>query len=158
MKHQQLGVQQMKTRLCIDVEFNGGKTDGEAIATALDNVVNTGMSALGDCWDEYGGTPKVGQFLVLDTINESELPKPNRRGKTDPHGLTIRVPVEVSFTTDPVELDDRKGEKKPTKTSLVKYLEDALRLDIDTDDEGQPEGAAFTSAGVDWGKAELIKG
>jgi hypothetical protein len=57
----------MKIRLYIDVEFNGRKTDGEAIATALDNVVKTGMSALGDCWDEYGGKLKVGQFLVLDT-------------------------------------------------------------------------------------------
>jgi hypothetical protein len=78
--------------------------------------------------------------------------------KTDPHRLTIRVPVAVSFTTDPVELDDRENEKKPTKKSLVKYLEDALRLDIDTEGEGQPEGAAFAASGVDWGKAELIKG
>jgi hypothetical protein len=45
----------MKTRLYIDVKFNGRKTDGEGIATAFDNVVKTGMSALDDCWDEYGG-------------------------------------------------------------------------------------------------------
>jgi hypothetical protein len=78
--------------------------------------------------------------------------------KTDPHRLTIRVPVAVSFTTDPAELDDRENERKPTKQSLVKYLEDAFRLDIDTEDEGQPQGAAFGAAGVDWGKAALIKG
>jgi hypothetical protein len=57
----------MKTRLYIDVEFNDRKTDSEGIATAFDNVVKTGMAALGDCWDEYGGKPKIGQFLVLDT-------------------------------------------------------------------------------------------
>ncbi len=57
----------MKARLFLDVEFNGRKTDAEGIAAALDRVMETGMSALGDCWDEYGGVPKVGQFLVLDT-------------------------------------------------------------------------------------------
>ena len=57
----------MKARFYLDVEFNGRKTDAESIAAAMDRTVETGMSALGDCWDEYGGTPKVGQFLVLDT-------------------------------------------------------------------------------------------
>ena len=57
----------MKARLYLDVEFDGRKTDGEGVATALENVIKTGMSALGDCWDEYGGTPKVGGCFVLDT-------------------------------------------------------------------------------------------
>jgi hypothetical protein len=57
----------MKARLYFDVKFNGRKTDSESIAGAMDNVVKCGMSALSDCWDEYGGEPKVGQFLVLDT-------------------------------------------------------------------------------------------
>jgi hypothetical protein len=56
----------MKARLFFDVKFNGRKTDAESIAAALDNVVKCGMSALGDCWDEYGGQPKVGEFFVLD--------------------------------------------------------------------------------------------
>ena len=62
----------MNARLYIDVEFNGRKTDCESIASAMDNVIKTGMSALGDCWDEYGGEPKVGQFLVLDTLSAQQ--------------------------------------------------------------------------------------
>jgi hypothetical protein len=62
----------MKARLYFDVEFNGRKTDGESIATALDRVVETGMSALGECWDEYGGKPKVGEFLVLNIKQAAE--------------------------------------------------------------------------------------
>jgi hypothetical protein len=62
----------MKARLFIDVQFNGRKTDAESIASAMDNVVKTGMTTLGDCWDEYGGEPKVGQFLVLDTLSAGQ--------------------------------------------------------------------------------------
>ena len=79
-------------------------------------------------------------------------------GRKDPHGITIEVPVLVSFTTDPAETGDRKGEKKPTRKSLLDYLYGALRLDIDTEGEGQPEGAVFAAAGVDWGKAKLSRG
>ena len=57
----------MEARLYFDINFNGGKTDAEGVASAMDNVVRTGMSALGDCWDEYGGEPKVGEVFVLDT-------------------------------------------------------------------------------------------
>ena len=45
--------------------------------------------------------------------------------KKEPYRLTIVVPVEISFTTDPRELQDREGEKEPTKTSLVSYLKEA---------------------------------
>jgi hypothetical protein len=65
----------MKTRLYFDVEFNGRKTDAEAMAAAMDRVVETGMSALGDCWKEYGGTPKVGQCFVLDAVQAAEHAK-----------------------------------------------------------------------------------
>jgi hypothetical protein len=30
------------------------------------------MSALDDCWDEYGGKPSIGKFLVLDTEQAAE--------------------------------------------------------------------------------------
>jgi hypothetical protein len=95
---------------------------------------------------------------IVFSVQECVLPDPQRQGKTEPHRLTVRVPVEVAFSTDPAELDDRKGEKKPGKTSLVKYLKRVLRLDGDNEGEGQPEGAVFAAAGVDWGKAELLKG
>jgi len=62
----------MKARLYVDVEFNGRKTDAESIATAMDKVVANGLAVLLGCWEEYGGEPKVGQFLVLDTKSAAE--------------------------------------------------------------------------------------
>jgi hypothetical protein len=101
----------------------------------------------------------IGDIEITILPYNLTLPKPKQQGKTDPHRLTIRVPVEISFTTDPAEMDDdREGEKKPTRKSLLDYLDGAFRLDIDTEGPGQPEGAVFAGAGVDWGKAELIKG
>lgn len=118
---------------------------------------------------EYGDEPcvmllftdgtKTGFVLPGDaTGTAAGLPEPKRRGKVEPHRLTVRVPVEVAFSTDPAELADREGEKKPTKKDLIKYLKDAIRLDIDTEDAGQPDGAVFAAAGIDWGKAELGRG
>ena len=72
------------------------------------------------------------------------------------HQITIRFPVFVTFSTDPTELDDREGEKPPTKESLLAYLKDAIRLDVDNEGEGQPEGAVFAYAGIDWDAAELV--
>jgi hypothetical protein len=71
------------------------------------------------------------------------------------HETTIRIPAEITFSTDPAELDDREDEKPATKESLLAYLKDAMRLDVDTEDEGQPEGAVFAAAGVDWDAAEV---
>ena len=68
---------------------------------------------------------------------------------------TVRVPVEITFTTDPAELDDRQGEPAPTKESLLAYLQDALVLEVDTEGNGQPKGAAFAASGVDWNSATL---
>lgn len=72
------------------------------------------------------------------------------------HQKTIRIPVFVTFSTDPAELDDREGETPPTKESLLAYLKDAIRLGVDTEGEGQPEGAVFAAIGVDWDSAELV--
>ena len=81
---------------------------------------------------------------VCVSIDSCKLPEPKATervlGQRDPHRLTIEVPVLISFTTNPVELDDRKGEKKPTRKSLLDYLYGAFRLEIDTEGEGQPEG------------------
>lgn len=63
----------MRARLYLDVRFGKRATDAESLATAMDNVVRTGMSALGDCWGEYGGEPKVGKFFVLDTGRAADL-------------------------------------------------------------------------------------
>ena len=71
------------------------------------------------------------------------------------HCKTVRVPVEITFTTDPAELDDRQGEPAPTKESLLAYLQDALVLEVDTEGNGQPKGAAFAALGIDWNAATL---
>jgi hypothetical protein len=57
----------MKARLYLDVKFGKRATDAESIASALDNVMDVGMSSLSDCWKEYGGVPQVGKFFVLDS-------------------------------------------------------------------------------------------
>ena len=72
------------------------------------------------------------------------------------HQKTIRIPVWVTFSTDPAELDDRESEVCPTEESLVEYLKGAVRLDVDSEGAGQPEGAVFATAGLDWGAAELV--
>lgn len=72
------------------------------------------------------------------------------------HDRTIRIPIEITFSTAPEELDDREGEKPATNESLLEYLKDAIRLDVDTEDEGEPAGAVFAAAGVDWDAAEWI--
>ena len=77
---------------------------------------------------------------------------------TSPYYKTVRLPVEISFTTDPEELDDRQDEPAPTKESLLTWLQDALVLQVDTEDHGQPEGAVFAAAGVDWNAAVLVEG
>ena len=57
----------MKARLYLDVKFGKRATDAESIASALDNVMDVGMSSLSDCWKEYGGVPQVGKFYVLNS-------------------------------------------------------------------------------------------
>ena len=63
----------MKARFYFDVEFKANrKTDAEGIASALDNVVRSGMTVLGDCWSDFGGKPKIGEVFVLDTKAAAE--------------------------------------------------------------------------------------
>ena len=61
----------MKARFYLDVEFKG-RNWTEGMASALDNVVRNGMTALGDCWGEYGGKPKIGEVFILDTKQAEE--------------------------------------------------------------------------------------
>jgi hypothetical protein len=62
----------MKARLLIEVKFSKRATDAESMAADMDNVIDVGMSAMGDCWDDYGGKPSIGKFLVLDTAAAAE--------------------------------------------------------------------------------------
>jgi hypothetical protein len=72
------------------------------------------------------------------------------------HDRTIWLPAFITFSTDPYELDDREGEPSPTQESLLAYSQRAVRLDVDTECQGQPEGAVFAAAGIDWDAAGLI--
>ena len=65
--------------------------------------------------------------------------------------------MEITFTTDPAELDDRQGEPVPSKESLLAYLQDALVLEVDTEGNGQPKGAIFAVAAVNWDVAMLLE-
>ena len=104
--------------------------------------------------DRCSFTSPNGDIIV--GIDEAHLPveKPVK------HRLTVRLPVEVCFTTDPAELEsqEKEGERKPGKKTLVDYLKDALRLDVDTEAQGQPAGAVFAAAGIDWAQAEVLEG
>ena len=62
----------MNAKLVLPIKFSKRATDAEGLASAMDNVVKCGMSALSDCWNEYGGEPKVGEFTVLDTEAAAE--------------------------------------------------------------------------------------
>ena len=63
----------MKVRFYLDVEFKvSRRTDAEGIASALDNVVRSGMTVLGDCWSDFGGKPKIGEVFVLNTKAAAE--------------------------------------------------------------------------------------
>ncbi len=67
----------MKARLYLDVEFDESKTDAESVATALDRVLETGMSTPG-VLDEYGD-PTAGEFFVLDTETARQRAAPAER-------------------------------------------------------------------------------
>ena len=75
------------------------------------------------------------------------------------HRMTVRLPVQVTFTTDPAELEgqDKEGEEPPTLRDLVLYLQNTISLDVDVERKGQPSGAVFACSGIEWDKAELIK-
>ncbi len=73
------------------------------------------------------------------------------------HHKSIVVPLEISFATDPAELDDRQDEAAPTKENLVAWLKDSLVLQVDTEGYGQPVGAVFAASGIDWNAATLTE-
>ena len=135
-----------KTFLTIEVEYDEKATEPEAIATAADRLLETALSTPG-VLDEHGDL-RFGEFVAG--------PSDDARG-TSPYYKTIRLPVEISFTTDPAELDDRESEPPPSKGSLLAYLQDALVLQVDTEGHGQPGGAVFAAAGVDWNAATLVE-
>ena len=73
------------------------------------------MSVLLDCWADYGGEPKVGGFLVLDTKQAAEHAEELDRlidGQEDELGESL-VPVR-DF------LRQVAGRKRPDRSSCMK--------------------------------------
>ncbi len=99
-------------------------------------------------------------YLPFDMVQPHTEDEGDARGKQADrprHCKTVRVPVEIAFTSDPAELDNRKDEPAPTRESLLAWLQDALVLQVDTEGNGQPKGAVFAGAGIDWDAATLIE-
>lgn len=110
-------------------QVNVRKTLPEAKSLAVDIAAEQCDSAKDEIRAAFdrglGFTSRNGDIVV--TVHEDELP-----GSGDPNRLTIRVPVVVSFTTDPEEMDDREGENPPTKRSLVEYLSEMPSVSTST--------------------------
>jgi hypothetical protein len=91
----------MKTKLSIDVEFDGDKTDPESLASVADMLLQTALSTPG-VLDEYGN-PQFGEFFV-------EPVDPNRHHCDPRFGTEDRCPSSASghepeWTTTHVECD-----------------------------------------------------
>ena len=117
-----------------------------------------GEATAGRDWDGCKTAGVSGSWsLQADDDHDGDDARSNETGMAQ-HRRTVRVPVEIAFTTDPAELDDRQGEPAPTRESLLEYLQNALVLNVDTEGTGQPEGAAFAAAGIDWDTATFTEG
>jgi predicted nucleic acid-binding Zn-ribbon protein len=113
-----------------------------------------------DDWDSQcdDDCPECGcRHISPYKSEEIRQTSPDREANMSQYCKTFRIPVEITFTTDPAELDDRQGEPVPTKESLLAYLQDALVLQVDTEGNGQPNGAAFAASGIDWDAATLLE-
>jgi hypothetical protein len=66
--------------------------------------------------------------------------------------LSLLVAIDVD---EAIENEDRTEEDGPVTVEEVKgYLEDAIRLDIDTEEYGNPVG--FQSAEIEWGSMKEL--
>ena len=91
----------MKTKLSIEVEFDGDKTDPESLASAADTLSQTALSTPG-VLDEYGN-PQLGEFLIEQKVA-------NRHQFEQRFGIEDRCPKndgghEPDWTTTHVECD-----------------------------------------------------
>lgn len=64
------------------------------------------------------------------------------------HLLVVRVPLEIVFSQDPVELEgeEREAEPKATEDQIREYIESgAVICDVNLEDHSQMTGAIFNS-------------
>ena len=91
----------MKTKLFIEVEFDGDQTDAESVASAADTLLQSALSTPG-VLDDFGN-PQFGEFVI-------ERPTANRHKFEQRFGIEDRCPKndgghEPDWTTTHIECD-----------------------------------------------------
>jgi hypothetical protein len=94
----------MKTKLSIDVEFDGDKTDPESLASAADTLLQTALSTPG-VLDECGD-PQFGEFVIEGAEShhdqfEQEFGTEDRCPKNDGGHEPDWASAHVEFDGDP---------------------------------------------------------
>jgi hypothetical protein len=64
----------MKTTLTLDIDYDPDITDPEALACAMDRLMETALSTPG-IMEDYGN-PRIGEFFVADANPDSALTRP----------------------------------------------------------------------------------
>ena len=97
----------MKTKLFIEVEFDGNQTDAESLAAAADMLLQTALSTPG-LLDEYGN-PQFGEFFIEQAISHHhqlgqqpgiEVRCPKNDGGHEPDWTTTQVVCDVDMYVD----------------------------------------------------------
>ena len=99
----------MKTKLSIEVEFDGNQTDAESLATAADTLLQTALSTAG-VLNEFG-TPQFGDFFIEQQVaNRHQFEQrfgiedrcPKNEGGHEPDWATTHVECDVEMYVDVV--------------------------------------------------------
>lgn len=71
------------------------------------------------------------------------------KSKARPREMTIVVPLHITFDMEDAEETSKR--KLPPLHTLIEWLQENLRFEVDTESEGNPYG--FSCATSDWGEA-----
>lgn len=94
-----------KATLTVEINYDPDKTDPEAIAEAMDSLVETALCAI-DGMDEYGN-PKIGPFYVQCLIDFDT----DERVVQLANGRTLRSGSKTHEAGDYVRLCDKTGKE-----------------------------------------------
>jgi hypothetical protein len=106
-----------KTVLTIEVEYDENMTDADGVASAVGLLLDNALSTPG-ILDDHG------ELRLGDVVAGPEAATADASQAASGPYKIFRIPLEISFTTDPAELDDRQGEPVATRESLVAWLQD----------------------------------
>ena len=96
----------MKTKLSIEVEFDGDQTDAGSLASAADTLLKTALSTPG-VLDEFG-TPQFGEFFIEQVADRHRFEQrfgiedrcPKNDGGHEPDWTTTHVECDVERYVD----------------------------------------------------------